>query len=153
METDCTDNSNWLFDYGLIEGEDYTGALPATTCFSWPSQALWNLTAHLGIQKALLKLVHAKAIFDGMREILGMFPARAKNGPRRRILFLRGRSFEFQEESVDSRGHRRLGIVERGSGLRRAVILVSFEVGWIVKKLREASCPIGTPSFLGIGRV
>ncbi|THG22553.1 hypothetical protein TEA_028633 [Camellia sinensis var. sinensis] len=50
-------------------------------------------------------------------------------GPRRRILFLGGRSFEFQEEAMDQKGHRRLGIVERGSSLRQEVILVGFEAG------------------------
>lgn len=39
MEIDSTDNSNWLFDYGIMEGGDFTGEPPATTCFSWPSQA------------------------------------------------------------------------------------------------------------------
>lgn len=49
-------------------------------------------------------------------------------GPRRRMLFLGGRSFEFQEETVNQRGHRRLGIVERGSSLRQEMILIGFEV-------------------------
>ncbi|GMQ06247.1 hypothetical protein CsSME_00050903 [Camellia sinensis var. sinensis] len=66
-----------------------------------------------------------------------MFSVRAEVGPRHRILFLGGRSFEFQEEAVDQRGHRCLGIVECGSGLRREVILVGFEVN------------VRTQSFLG----
>ncbi|THG19944.1 hypothetical protein TEA_021565 [Camellia sinensis var. sinensis] len=50
-----------------------------------------------------------------------------ETGPRCRILFLGGRSFKFQEETVDQRGYRRLGVVERGSGLWRDVVLVGFE--------------------------
>ncbi|KAF5948439.1 hypothetical protein HYC85_014396 [Camellia sinensis] len=97
METDCTDNSNWLFDYGLIEGEDYTGALPATTCFSWPSQA-----CDLGVEFDCSFGDSEGLIETGSRK-------RAKNGPRHRILFLRGRSFEFQEESGGFTGSSAVG--------------------------------------------
>ncbi|GMP66947.1 hypothetical protein CsSME_00027095 [Camellia sinensis var. sinensis] len=62
METDCTDNSNWLFDYGLIEGEDYTGALPATTCFSWPSQA-----CDLGLKSESCSASGSKACREKLR--------------------------------------------------------------------------------------
>ncbi|CAL5326274.1 unnamed protein product [Camellia sinensis] len=55
----------------------------------------------------------------------------------------------LKKGSCFGNGHRCLGIVERGSELRREVILVGFEVASIVKKLREASYPIRTPSFLG----
>lgn len=70
-------------------------------------------------------------------------------GPRHRILFLGGRSFEFEEAIADHRGHRQLSIVERGQGLRREVVLSGFEVQWTARKLRTASRMSDRYSFLG----
>ncbi|THG23686.1 hypothetical protein TEA_023048 [Camellia sinensis var. sinensis] len=70
-------------------------------------------------------------------------------GPRRRILFLGGRSFKLEEVAVDAIGCRSLFIVERGQGLRRAVLLVGFEVCWLVAKMWKASLDPGTLRFMG----
>lgn len=69
--------------------------------------------------------------------------------PRRRILFLGGKSFEFKEAITDRRGHRQLSIVERGQGLRREVMLLGFEVQWTILKLKTPSRVADRPSFLG----
>lgn len=70
-------------------------------------------------------------------------------GPRRRILFLGGKSFEFEEAIADRKGHRQLSIVERGQGLRQEVVLSGFEVQWTILKLRAVSRVADRPSFLG----
>ncbi|KAF5955063.1 hypothetical protein HYC85_007919 [Camellia sinensis] len=56
-------------------------------------------------------------------------------GPRRRILFLGGRSFEFEEASKGVDGKCRISIVERGEGLRRAMVLNGSEARWIVARM------------------
>ncbi|KAI8001701.1 hypothetical protein LOK49_LG09G00353 [Camellia lanceoleosa] len=78
-----------------------------------------------------------------------MILVKAATGPRRRILFLGGRSFEFEEVVADHRGHRQLSIVERGQGLRREVVLLGFEVQWTARKLRTESCMSDRHSFSG----
>ncbi|KAI8029180.1 Protein SMG9 [Camellia lanceoleosa] len=78
-----------------------------------------------------------------------MLPVTSKVGPRRRILFLGSRSFELEEAVVDAIGRRSLSIVERGQGLRRAVLLVGFEVCWLVAKLQKASLDPGALQFMG----
>ncbi|XP_028090550.1 uncharacterized protein LOC114290777 isoform X1 [Camellia sinensis] len=77
-----------------------------------------------------------------------MFPVRKEVGPRRRILFLGGRSFEFEEsDGVD--GKCGLSIVERGEGLRRAVVLNVSEVRWLVVRMRLASKKSNSLKFWG----
>lgn len=78
-----------------------------------------------------------------------MLPVAEDTGPRQRILFPGGRLFKLEESSVDSIGRRSLPIVERGKGLRRAVVLIGFEVCWIVMKLRAASQTPDNLKFLG----
>lgn len=70
-------------------------------------------------------------------------------GPRRRILFLSGRSFELEEASVDLIGRHSISIVEKGQGLRRAVVLIGHEARWIVAKMRAASTAPDSLRFLG----
>ncbi|KAF5930367.1 hypothetical protein HYC85_031240 [Camellia sinensis] len=64
-------------------------------------------------------------------------------------LFLGSRSFELEEVAVDAIGCWSLSIVERGQGLRRAVLLVGFEVCWLVAKMRKASVGSRDPSIYG----
>ena len=52
-------------------------------------------------------------------------------GPRRRLLFLGERSFEIEEEGVDRDREKSIRIVEKGSGLRCAVVLVGKEIQWL----------------------
>ncbi|KAI7999316.1 hypothetical protein LOK49_LG09G00232 [Camellia lanceoleosa] len=78
-----------------------------------------------------------------------MLPVTSDVRPRRGILFLGGRSFELEVAAVDAIGRRSLSIVERGQGLRRAILLVGFEVCWLVAKLRKASSDPGAHRFLG----
>lgn len=78
-----------------------------------------------------------------------MLPCAEDSGPRWQILFLSGRSFEIEEILVDLIGCRSLLIVERGQGLRWAVVLIGFEVCWIVSKLRVALQAPGKLNFLG----
>ncbi|CAL5339365.1 unnamed protein product [Camellia sinensis] len=68
-----------------------------------------------------------------------MFRAANEIGLRRQILFFGGRTFKLEESSVDSISRRSLSIVERGQGLRRAVVLVGSEICWLVTKPRMAS--------------
>ncbi|GMP31377.1 hypothetical protein CsSME_00005614 [Camellia sinensis var. sinensis] len=68
-----------------------------------------------------------------------MLPVASEVGPCRRILFLGGRSFELKEAAVDAIGRRSSSIVERDQGLKRAVLLVGFEVRWLVAKMWKAS--------------
>ncbi|KAI7989360.1 hypothetical protein LOK49_LG13G00570 [Camellia lanceoleosa] len=77
-----------------------------------------------------------------------MFPVRKELGPRRRILFLGGRSFEF-EESNGPDGKCGLSIVEQGEGLRRAVVLNASEVRWLVDRMRLASQEPSNLKFWG----
>ncbi|THG21512.1 hypothetical protein TEA_029756 [Camellia sinensis var. sinensis] len=58
-------------------------------------------------------------VTEGKRRSQLFFPMSAFGGS--------GRSFELEEAVVDAIGHRSLSIVERGQGLRRAVLLVGFE--------------------------
>ncbi|KAI7981150.1 hypothetical protein LOK49_Contig68G00005 [Camellia lanceoleosa] len=78
-----------------------------------------------------------------------MFSAVDNSGPRRRILFLGDRSFEFEEVSVESPGGRGVSIVERGLGLHRAVVVYGHDVHWLVTRLRTASQDPGDLRFLG----
>lgn len=50
---------------------------------------------------------------------------------------------------MDVIGRRSISIVERGQGLRRAIVLSRYEVCWIVAKMRVASSNPGTFRFLG----
>ncbi|KAI7979171.1 hypothetical protein LOK49_Contig476G00002 [Camellia lanceoleosa] len=72
-------------------------------------------------------------------------------GLRRRLIFLGDRSFEFEEGQADVIGRRRVDIVERGHGVRRAIALFGAEIQWVVAQLRKAS----TTNFGGVflGRV
>ncbi|KAI8011663.1 hypothetical protein LOK49_LG06G01422 [Camellia lanceoleosa] len=77
-----------------------------------------------------------------------MFPMEENSGPRRRIMFLGDRSFEFENVSVESLGHRGVSIVERGLRLRRAVVVYGHDVHWFVTRLRMASQDPGNLQFL-----
>ncbi|GMP72531.1 hypothetical protein CsSME_00030527 [Camellia sinensis var. sinensis] len=68
-----------------------------------------------------------------------MLPVSSDVGPRRRILFLGSRSFELEEAAVDAIGRRSL----------RSVLLVGFEVCWLVAKMRKASLDPETLRFMG----
>ncbi|GMP65642.1 hypothetical protein CsSME_00026351 [Camellia sinensis var. sinensis] len=61
--------------------------------------------------------------------------------PQQRILFLGGCSFGFEEEGEDSIGRRRLETVERGQGLRRAIVLCVHEVEWC--RMAYLGCLLG----------
>ncbi|KAI8025437.1 hypothetical protein LOK49_LG02G02319 [Camellia lanceoleosa] len=78
-----------------------------------------------------------------------MFPLSTECGPRRRILFLGGRFFEFEDVSVDTSGCRGVSIVERGAGLRRAVVVYGHDVRWMVARMRFALQDPGNFQFLG----
>ncbi|THG11376.1 hypothetical protein TEA_018878 [Camellia sinensis var. sinensis] len=78
-----------------------------------------------------------------------MLHAAKEIGLRRRILFFSSRTFKLEELSVDSVGHCSLSNVERGQGLCRAVVLVGFEICWIVTKLRMASPELDHLRYLG----
>ncbi|THG01144.1 hypothetical protein TEA_012361 [Camellia sinensis var. sinensis] len=79
-----------------------------------------------------LKIVVEK----GCSELNGMLSGEHE-GPCRRILFRGGRSFELTKEAEDQIGLCHLAVVERGQGLRRAVVLCSYEVSWFCAKLWE----------------
>ncbi|KAI8024348.1 hypothetical protein LOK49_LG03G03569 [Camellia lanceoleosa] len=78
-----------------------------------------------------------------------MLPRSFVAGPRRRILFLGGWSFELEEASVDSIGRHSISIVERGQGLRRAIVLIGHKARWIVAKMQAASMAVDDLHFLG----
>lgn len=84
-----------------------------------------------------------------MLEVMIGATSGGRDVPRRRILFLGGRSFELEEEGEDPIGRRRLAIVERGQGLRRSIVLCGYEVGWCCQKLRRASREPGHLAYLG----
>ncbi|KAI8002726.1 hypothetical protein LOK49_LG08G02836 [Camellia lanceoleosa] len=77
-----------------------------------------------------------------------MFSLRKEVGPRRRLLFLGGRSFEFEESNTVA-GKCGLSIVERGEGLRRAVVLNGSEIRWLVARMRLASKESDSLKFWG----
>ncbi|GMP27721.1 hypothetical protein CsSME_00003588 [Camellia sinensis var. sinensis] len=77
-----------------------------------------------------------------------MFPVRKQVGPRRRILFLGGWSFEF-EKSDGADGKCGLSIVERGEGLQWVVVLNVSEVRWLVVRMRLASKEPSSLQFWG----
>ena len=66
---------------------------------------------------------------------------------RLRLLFLGSNSFEIEEEGGDS--EERIRIVERGNGLRRAVILVGKEIAWLAKLFRQIKRDSHEVGFLG----
>ncbi|KAI8026314.1 hypothetical protein LOK49_LG02G00100 [Camellia lanceoleosa] len=70
-------------------------------------------------------------------------------GLRRRLIFLGDRSFEFEEGQTDAIGRRRVDIVERGHGVRRAIALFGAEIRWVVAQLRKASTTNSGGVFLG----
>ncbi|KAI8009721.1 hypothetical protein LOK49_LG06G02226 [Camellia lanceoleosa] len=78
-----------------------------------------------------------------------MFPVKDNSGPRCRILFLGDRSFEFEEVSVVSPSRRGVSIVERGLGLRQAVVVCGHDVQWLVTQLRVALQAPSNLRFLG----
>ncbi|KAF5939825.1 hypothetical protein HYC85_020992 [Camellia sinensis] len=102
--------------------------------------------AHRALKKAGLPIPSSSKLAPKFHVIVAEYVQQIQ-AKRRAALRANGNS--VVEVAVDAIGCRSLSIVERGQGLRRAVLLVGFEVCWLVAKMWKASLDAGTLRFMG----